>query len=100
MGTVERLRSVGTKFRREITVYREVLRHPGTPRPARILLGVAVGYMLLPFDLIPDFIPVLGHVDDAILVPLLVVTALKRIPADVISECRATVEHRVGSSTA
>jgi uncharacterized membrane protein YkvA (DUF1232 family) len=56
--------------------------------------------MLLPFDLIPDFIPVLGHVDDAILVPLLVVTALKRIPADVISECRATVEHRVGSSTA
>ena len=58
---------------------------------AKILLGLAVGYTLMPFDLIPDFLPVIGHLDDFIIVPLLVFWALKLVPGEVIGDCRAAV---------
>jgi uncharacterized membrane protein YkvA (DUF1232 family) len=76
------------RFKAELTVYRRVLRHPRTPLLAKVLLGLAVGYVLLPFDLIPDFIPVIGHLDDLVIVPALVALALWTIPHDVVSECR------------
>lgn len=65
-----------------------MFRHPKTPLFAKILLGVAIGYLLLPFDLIPDFIPVIGQLDDAIIVPGLIYLALKMTPDAVIRECR------------
>ncbi|MGJ5813674.1 YkvA family protein [Paludibaculum fermentans] len=58
-----RLKLAATSFRREITVYRLVRRHPRTPRMARVLIGAAVAYALSPIDLIPDFIPVIGHLE-------------------------------------
>jgi uncharacterized membrane protein YkvA (DUF1232 family) len=84
----ERLRKAGSRIARELEFYRRLLRHPDTPRSARLLLAAAIGYLMLPFDLIPDFIPVLGHLDDAILVPGLVALALRRVPPSVIAECR------------
>ena len=69
-------------------VYRRVLRHGETPRLAKILLGAALGYLLLPFDIIPDFIPVFGQLDELVVVPLLVWAATKTIPPDVLAECR------------
>ena len=70
-------------------MYRLVSQHPRTPKAAKVLLGVAVAYALSPVDLIPDFIPVLGHLDDLIVVPLLVIAALRLIPSGVLEECRA-----------
>ena len=83
-----RLKSVASSLKREVNVYRLVLRDSRTPKPAKLLLGLALGYLLLPFDLIPDFMPVIGQLDDVIIVPALVVLALKMIPGDVIEDCR------------
>ena len=58
---------------------------------AKIALGLAVGYALLPFDLIPDWIPVIGHLDDVIIVPLLVIIGLKFMPKEIIEEYREKV---------
>jgi uncharacterized membrane protein YkvA (DUF1232 family) len=84
-----RLRNLAATLRRELRVYRLVLRHPETPMLARVLLGMAVGYALLPFDLLPDFLPVIGHLDDLVIVPGLLWMALKLIPENVVRECRA-----------
>jgi len=50
----------------------------------------------LPFDLIPDFLPVIGHLDDALIVPGLVALARRQIPAELIERCRAEVAARNG----
>ena len=75
-------------FKRELVVYRRVLADERTPLAAKIFLGLAVGYLCMPFDLIPDFIPVLGHLDDVVMVPALVYIALWFVPRELV------VEHR------
>jgi uncharacterized membrane protein YkvA (DUF1232 family) len=89
MGT---LRLIYARFRRELKVYQLALKHPRTPRIGRWLLAGAIAYSLSPIDLIPDFIPVLGHLDDAVIVPLMVFIAVRTIPRDVLEECRAEAE--------
>jgi uncharacterized membrane protein YkvA (DUF1232 family) len=84
----DKLKSVGRNVKHELRVYQFVLQDKRTPKVSKILLGLAIGYLLLPFDLIPDFIPVIGHLDDLILVPLLVIAALKFIPQEVVDDCR------------
>ncbi len=90
----KRLRTAAASFRREIRVYDLVRRHPRTPRSAKILTGAALAYALSPIDLIPDFIPVIGHLDDVIVVPLLIWAALRLIPEDVLQECRAEAQRQ------
>lgn len=63
-------------------------RDPRTPWYARIFAAVVVGYAFSPIDLIPDFIPVLGYLDDLVLVPFGIWLALKMIPVEVIAESR------------
>lgn len=75
-------------FKTEITIYRSVLTDKRTPFIGKLFLGLAVGYLLLPFDFIPDFVPVIGELDDILIVPLLVVIALKLIPKELIQEYR------------
>ena len=87
----DRLKSIAKSFKRELRLYQLVLKDRRTPRVAKLLLGLAVGYALMPFDLIPDFIPVLGQLDDVIIVPILVIVAVKMIPKVVIEECRMKV---------
>lgn len=79
------------QFKKEFAVYRLVLSHPQTPWVAKFFLGLAVGYLLLPFDLIPDFIPIIGQLDDLIVIPALLYIALLFIPKALIQKCRDQV---------
>lgn len=89
---LKRLKAFGKQLKRELAVYRLVLKHPHTPWIAKLFLGLAVGYLLLPFDLIPDFIPVIGQLDDVVIVPILLYLSLLFIPQWVIQSCREQVK--------
>jgi uncharacterized membrane protein YkvA (DUF1232 family) len=61
---------------------------PATPLPAKAVIAVTIAYAVSPIDLIPDFIPFLGQLDDLFIVPALIVLALRMIPPEVASRCR------------
>jgi uncharacterized membrane protein YkvA (DUF1232 family) len=63
-------------------------RDPRVPWYAKLIAACVVGYAFSPIDLIPDFIPILGYVDDLVLVPLGIALALRLIPPPVMAECR------------
>lgn len=88
---LERFKSLAKQLKQEFAVYRLVAKHPDTPWLAKMCLGLAIGYLLLPFDLIPDFIPIFGQLDDVVIIPLLVYIALKLTPASVIANCRQQI---------
>jgi uncharacterized membrane protein YkvA (DUF1232 family) len=88
---LQQSKDVARAFKRELAVYRRVLADQRTPLSAKIFLGLAVGYLCMPFDLIPDFIPVLGHLDDVVIVPGLVYIALRFIPRELVAEHRMHV---------
>lgn len=67
-------------------------RHPGTPWYAKLFVAAIAAYALSPIDLIPDFVPVLGYVDDLLIIPLGIVLAVKMVPASVLSECRVRAQ--------
>ena len=74
--------------KRELKVYRLLLGDGRTPMLARVLLAIAVFYTVSPVDLIPDFIPIIGILDDIIIVPGLVIIVLKLIPKELVEDCR------------
>ena len=75
-------------FKREVRAVYLAMHDPRTPWYARLLAGAVVAYAFSPIDLIPDPIPVLGYLDDLVLLPLGIALALKLIPAQVMAECR------------
>ena len=80
------------KLRSEVYALYLVSKHPRTPWYAKVLAALIIGYALSPIDLIPDFIPVVGYLDDLILVPLGIALLIKIIPKDILEECRAKAE--------
>ena len=74
-------------------------RHPRVPWYAKALALLVVGYALSPIDLIPDFVPVLGYLDDLVLVPLGIMLVIRMIPEEVLAECRRQAEGIVGRGT-
>ena len=87
----ENSKKLARAFKRELSVYRRVLADDRTPRSSKIFLGLAVGYLCMPLDVIPDFIPIIGHLDDVVIVPGLVYLALRFIPSELIAEHRQRV---------
>ncbi|MGL4610024.1 MAG: YkvA family protein [Trueperaceae bacterium] len=91
---LNKLKQLAKTLKRELTLYQHILKDERTPKLAKIFLGLAVGYVLLPFDLIPDFIPVLGQLDDLIIVPGLFFLALRLIPKQLLQEHRQTLQNK------
>lgn len=85
------LKDKAKKLKTEITVLYLAYKDPRVPLRAKILTAVVVGYALSPIDLIPDFIPVLGYLDDLVLLPLGISLIMKMIPEDVLDEYRKKV---------
>jgi uncharacterized membrane protein YkvA (DUF1232 family) len=67
-------------------------RDPGTPWYAKLLVAAIVAYALSPIDLIPDFVPLIGYLDDLILIPLGIALAIRLIPPAVLADCRARAQ--------
>ena len=85
---MQRIKERMQRLMQEIPAVALALKHPDTPRSAKWLAALTVAYALSPIDLIPDFIPVLGYLDDLLILPGLTALAVKRIPPEVMAECR------------
>lgn len=86
------LKERAKKLKMDIPTIYLAINDKDTPISAKIFAGITVAYALSPIDLIPDFIPVLGYLDDVILLPMLVALTIKLIPADILERNRQQVE--------
>jgi uncharacterized membrane protein YkvA (DUF1232 family) len=89
MRPIEKWQQRARQLKVEVYAIYLAYKDPRVPRPARLFAACVVGYAFSPIDLIPDFIPVLGYLDDLVLIPLGITLALKMIPPVVLAECRA-----------
>jgi uncharacterized membrane protein YkvA (DUF1232 family) len=81
-------RTRARRLRAEIHTLYLAARDPRTPWYAKVLVAFIIGYALSPIDLIPDFIPVLGYLDDVVIVPAAIALLIRLIPTGVLQECR------------
>ncbi len=84
-------------MKRDVSALYFACRDPRVPWYAKALAVVVVGYALSPIDLVPDFIPVLGYLDDLVLVPLGVMAVRALVPAPVLAECRERARRLEGT---
>lgn len=87
-----KLKERAKKLKTDVPAVFLALKNRRTPWYAKITAAIVVVYALSPIDLIPDFIPVLGYLDDLILLPALIALTVKLIPAEVFEECRSRAE--------
>ncbi|MEJ8853659.1 YkvA family protein [Variovorax robiniae] len=92
MGVLDKLRAWAKRIRRDSVTLWFAGKHPRTPWYAKALGLFVVAYALSPIDLIPDFVPVLGYLDDVLMLPGLIWLAIKLLPADVLAECRTQAD--------
>lgn len=84
----ESLKARASNSKKEIVAIYYAYRDSRTPILAKIIILITLGYALSPIDLIPDFIPVLGYLDDLVIVPALIALSLRLIPAEIMEEAR------------
>jgi uncharacterized membrane protein YkvA (DUF1232 family) len=93
---LERAKGWARAIKRDVHAVWLAARHPGTPPGAKLLALAVAAYALSPIDLIPDFIPVLGYLDDLLIVPLGILAVRRMIPPDILAECRAAAQAAEG----
>jgi uncharacterized membrane protein YkvA (DUF1232 family) len=91
---LDRLKERARILKRDTLALYLATRDPRTPWYAKLVAAAVVAYVLSPLDLIPDFIPILGYLDDLIIVPLGIAAVLKLVPAEVLADCRARAQVR------
>ena len=98
MSILQTLRGWAKRIKADAMTLWFACRHPRTPWHAKALGMFVVAYALSPIDLIPDFIPVLGYLDDVLLLPVLMWLTLKMLPVDVLQECRLQAEASISQA--
>ncbi len=91
---IESLRMKAQKLREEIDALYLCSKDPRIPWYAKAFAFFILGYALSPIDLIPDFIPIIGYLDDVILIPIGIACLIKMIPKDILNECRKKANSR------
>jgi uncharacterized membrane protein YkvA (DUF1232 family) len=91
---LERLKTWARALKRDVVALWLAARDPRTPLAAKLGAGAVAAYALSPIDLIPDFIPVLGYLDDLLLVPAGIWLAIRLVPAKLLAEFRAAAAAR------
>ena len=94
---IERMKEKTSELKKQVFALYLAYKKKETPLIAKVFTVIVVAYALSPIDLIPDFIPVLGYLDDFILIPMGVAIALKLIPAEIMEECRKEAEAKLRS---
>ena len=94
---MKKLKERAKKLKTDVPTIFLALKEKGTPRYAKIIAAIIVIYALSPIDLIPDFIPVLGYLDDVIILPALIAWCIKCIPSEVFDDCKRRAEGLWGS---
>jgi uncharacterized membrane protein YkvA (DUF1232 family) len=94
-----RLRGWARTVKRDVTALWLAARDPRVPWAPKLLAALVAAYALSPVDLIPDFIPVLGYLDDVVLVPLGILLAVRLMPPALMAEFRAAAARREGRPT-
>jgi len=89
---LEKLKIHAKQLKKEIVSLYFAYRRKDTPVGAKIVAAIVVAYALSPIDLIPDFVPLLGYLDDLILLPLGIALAVKLIPEPIMNQCRQEAE--------
>jgi len=84
-----RLKRWARGIKQDLWVVYLAVRDPRTPWYVKLITAIIVAYALSPIDLIPDFVPVLGYLDDLIIVPLGLLLIMRLLPIDVLADCRA-----------
>ena len=85
---MKELKKKAKEIKKNIVVLYIAFKKKETPWYAKVMAGITIGYALSPIDLIPDFIPVLGYLDDIVILPLLIVLSIKLIPRSIIEEAK------------
>ncbi|MEZ0168203.1 YkvA family protein [Microvirga sp. TS319] len=93
---IDRAKQWARSIKRDVVALWIAARDPRVPWYAKAAAAAVAAYALSPIDLIPDFVPVLGYLDDLLLVPLGIVLAVKLVPTDLMAEFRATASAREG----
>lgn len=96
MSTIKRWEQRARHLKTETYAIYLAYKDPRVPWYAKVLIGFVVAHTFSPIDLIPDFIPVLGYVDDLVITPLGIALAIKMIPQDVLAECREEAQATIG----
>jgi uncharacterized membrane protein YkvA (DUF1232 family) len=98
MGPIQRLEAWARRLKVEVYALYLAYRDPRVSWYARVFAAVVVGYAFSPIDLIPDPIPVLGYLDDLVLIPLGIALSIRMIPEPVLAECREKAGRLSGGS--
>jgi uncharacterized membrane protein YkvA (DUF1232 family) len=94
---IKKLKEWSDKLKQSINILYCAYMNKRTPWYAKIMIGIVIAYALSPIDLIPDFIPILGYLDDLLLIPLGIILSYKLVPKDILAECKESASSELNT---
>lgn len=90
---IKEIKKKAQEIKKDIIILYIAFKKKETPWYAKVMAGITIGYALSPIDLVPDFIPVLGYLDDIVILPLFILLSIKLIPHSIIEGVKLEAEN-------